>query len=283
MPRVFGRWFAATLVLTTLLLIVAGVVRAIDAPPRPDMLAWTLFSQGLTAACMLGLAAGAPWSGRVLASTLFTVHFGISHVASLIEAYFFDLIEGRIVTLLLAQNALICAFFAVFVARLSRPRRRTTAGLAPQPGTISGDLLDLPQPWRVANVAVLYTVVYLTAGVLVLPFVQPFYAGSIPPLAKVIPMQLFIRGPMFALLIALVLRMVRASRLMRALAAAGVLSVLGGIAPLIVPNPVLPDHVRLAHLVEVSTSNFVFGALAALLLSGPALARAVVSTDLSRA
>ena len=41
------------------------------------------------------------------------------------------------------------------------------------------------------------------------------------------------------------------------------LSVLGGVAPLLLPNAYLPDVVRLAHLAEVAVSNFVFGLLAA--------------------
>ena len=38
---------------------------------------------------------------------------------------------------------------------------------------------------------------------------------------------------------------------------------------LVVPNAVFPDAIRWAHFVEVVTSNFVFGAIAGWLMSGP--------------
>ncbi|HEX5426443.1 MAG TPA: hypothetical protein VFW94_23035, partial [Candidatus Acidoferrales bacterium] len=36
-------------------------------------------------------------------------------------------------------------------------------------------------------------------------------------------------------------------------------SILGGIAPLLLPNPFMPPNIRLAHGFEVGISNFVFG------------------------
>jgi hypothetical protein len=38
--------------------------------------------------------------------------------------------------------------------------------------------------------------------------------------------------------------------------------VIGGLAPLVVPNPLMPDAIRYAHMVEVVCSNLVFGGLA---------------------
>jgi hypothetical protein len=40
-------------------------------------------------------------------------------------------------------------------------------------------------------------------------------------------------------------------------------------APLLLPNPLMPPAVRMAHLLETSTSNFVFGWLVALILCWP--------------
>jgi hypothetical protein len=38
-------------------------------------------------------------------------------------------------------------------------------------------------------------------------------------------------------------------------------SILGGIAPLLLPNPLMPGPIRLAHGFEVGISDFIFGAL----------------------
>ena len=48
---------------------------------------------------------------------------------------------------------------------------------------------------------------------------------------------------------------------------------LGGVAPLLMPNPYLPDAVRWAHFVETSVSNLVFGALAGWILQGESSTR----------
>jgi hypothetical protein len=40
-----------------------------------------------------------------------------------------------------------------------------------------------------------------------------------------------------------------------------------GLAPLLVPNPLMPDAIRYAHMVEVVCSNLVFGGIAGWLLS----------------
>ena len=44
---------------------------------------------------------------------------------------------------------------------------------------------------------------------------------------------------------------------------------LGGVAPLLVPNPFLPDAVRWAHMIEIGASNAIFGWLIGWIHSGP--------------
>ena len=43
-------------------------------------------------------------------------------------------------------------------------------------------------------------------------------------------------------------------------------SVLGGIAPLIIPSDLMPVNIRWAHGIEVGISNFIFGMIAGRLL-----------------
>jgi hypothetical protein len=101
------------------------------------------------------------------------------------------------------------------------------------------------------------------------PFVRDFYeARPMPPMGAVVAWQIF-RGLVFCGIVTMIVRQVRAQRLGAAVVAGLALSVLGGIAPLIIPNPYLPDHVRYAHLPEVGVSNFLFGLLAGWLLSAP--------------
>jgi hypothetical protein len=56
-------------------------------------------------------------------------------------------------------------------------------------------------------------------------------------------------------------------RAQHAVAGSLLMCVIGGLAPLLVPNPLMPDAIRYAHMVEVVCSNLVFGGLAGWLLS----------------
>ena len=82
-------------------------------------------------------------------------------------------------------------------------------------------------------------------------------------------MQLLVRGPLLAAALTLLVRMLPGSRRLHAAAGAAAMSLFLGVIPLIVPNSILPDHVRWAHFVETVTSGFLFGAVAGWLMSAP--------------
>jgi hypothetical protein len=101
---------------------------------------------------------------------------------------------------------------------------------------------------------------------IIFPFVQDFYATQrIPSMSQVVSLQFFLRGPVFVLVCLTLLRMFRLPRLSGALAVGLAFTLLSGVAPLIVPNPFFPDSVRWAHFAEVTSSNFIFGAIVAFL------------------
>jgi len=115
-----------------------------------------------------------------------------------------------------------------------------------------------------------YVVAYFVAGMLIIPYVQSFYATrKLPGPLALLSMQV-VRGLVFTALVVLLVRTVRGSRRGVAALAGATLSIVGGISPLLLPNPYLPDAVRLVHLGEVGVSNFLFGLLAGWLLGSPA-------------
>ncbi len=123
---------------------------------------------------------------------------------------------------------------------------------------------------RLAACDLAYVIAYFTAGVLAFPFVQDFYAPQrIPSAASILQMQL-VRGLVFSLLVLMLVRDVQGSRRQTALLAGLTLAVLGGVHPLLGPNPYLPAQVRAVHLVEVVVSNFLFGSFAGWLLGSRA-------------
>jgi hypothetical protein len=109
---------------------------------------------------------------------------------------------------------------------------------------------------------------YTAAGLMAWPFLRSYYEGRpMPPLGTVLLLQI-VRGALLSLLAWLVARHEPAGRRPAALSAGLAFSLIGGVAPLLIPgNPYLPDPTRQAHLVEVGISNLLFGVVAALLLA----------------
>jgi hypothetical protein len=123
---------------------------------------------------------------------------------------------------------------------------------------------------RLPLVALSYIVLYLVAGSLILPFVRHFYMSSglvdIPPLGVILATQV-VRGLVYAVSLMPLLRRMEGRRRHAALLAGLALSVLGGIAPLLLPlDDILPPEVRAVHMLEIFCSNFLLGVIAAFLL-----------------
>ena len=109
--------------------------------------------------------------------------------------------------------------------------------------------------------------VYVAAGLCAWPFVRTFYVGRLMRDNRlVLAMQLF-RELVFTSIALVLGRFLALSRAALPWPLAWTFSLLGGIIPLMLPNPYMPDFIRLPHLIEVGVSNFLFGCLAAWLLA----------------
>jgi hypothetical protein len=129
--------------------------------------------------------------------------------------------------------------------------------------------------WKFAVSDLAYSLLYLTAGLIVFPYVKDFYATQhIPAMTTILALQMLLRGPMFIALCLLLVRMLGLPRFAGALAVGAVFTILSGVAPLLMPNAFFPDAVRWAHFCEVTSSNFVFGAIVGWLWGQPSQMRA---------
>jgi hypothetical protein len=120
---------------------------------------------------------------------------------------------------------------------------------------------------RLAACALAYVVFYFAFGAVAYPFVAEFYAGRALPHAGAIAALQVVRGLAFAAICLAWLREPWPRRGEAVLWTGVALSVLGGVAPLLLPNPYMPAAVRAVHLWEVGLSNLAFGCLAGWLLS----------------
>lgn len=262
--------------LATLVLFVLNVVvgvplagRLPKVPVDPLGLAGGLLLQAAVLA-FVAVRLPSPRSRRV--ALLFLVPFAMQAI-NLLEAYVFRIdVPREHFPALILHSLAVSALFALALDRI--------AGKPSDDAGAPAARSALDWTWRIAASDVLYVVVYFSAGMLVWPFVQHFYAQRpMPAVETIVQTQLF-RGLVFTGLVWLLARRLDGTRGMRALLAGVTLSIVGGVVPLLSPNPYMPDSIRLPHLVEVGVSNLLFGIAVALLLTpGTGRRRAAGSID----
>ncbi len=124
--------------------------------------------------------------------------------------------------------------------------------------------------WRIIFCMIAYVIIYFIAGALVYSYVKDFYAemAHVPAMQHILFMQL-LRGLVYVLVVIPIIRIAKTERLATAIMVGLLLSVLGGTAPLLFPNPYMPPYIRLVHGIEITISNFVFGIIIGTLLGVP--------------
>lgn len=207
----------------------------------------------LNLAVLILLAWASPARGWRLALALLALGWVVGQANGLIEAVFFSVMD-------LGKAAGIAGFILVIFAVL--------AGLAVLiawrwRGESAPPVRPRYTPLRLLGVVAGYELLYFGAGILVFSFVQHFYADKpLPSFGMVAGMQVA-RALIFAAAVWPWLRTgPRSAPLMLGIAFA----VLGGVAPMLPDNPYMPSDVRLAHGIETSVSNFLFGLLTGWLL-----------------
>ena len=114
-----------------------------------------------------------------------------------------------------------------------------------------------------APVVLAYELLYFGAGALVFPYVADFYATRrLPALGLVAGLQV-VRALLF---VAWIYPLLRLGPRRQPLLVALIFSIVGGIAPLIPDNPLMPSNIRFYHAIEVTISNFLFGLIVGWLL-----------------
>jgi hypothetical protein len=244
--------------------------------PEPGLLAALLALCVLISLAVTPTVLRARWAGWRLAVALAVLVYGEMTVLSQLETVvYLQHVTREFLTSIFVFGALFAATFAVAaVLILGRASGSSAAGgVAPESPGWPGWL------WRIAVVAVLHVATYYTAGYYLAwknPAVRQYYGGSDPgsfllQLKSIavgtpwmFPYQLA-QGVLWALLVVLLVRMLAGSRLQVAVIAAFFLGVIGP-CMLLLPNPVMPDTVRVTHLVETIVSRVVFGFVAVWLL-----------------
>jgi len=210
------------------------------------------------------------WAGWRLVVTVFFVYYGTATVMGQIESAVY--LRHRLPTGMLSNLFLMGAFTAaVFspLAILILGRRK------PEPPTEERNLrLVMPAgEWvlKIMATAVVYVVLYYTFGYFIAwknPAVREYYGGTDPgnffaqmsmvmqTTPWMIPFQVF-RGMLWTALALPVVRMMKGAWWEAGLGVA--LLFTAPLVQLLFPNPLMPETVRMTHIVEIAPYQFIFG------------------------
>ena len=209
------------------------------------------------------------WSGWKLVLTLTMVIFGVTTLMPQIETVVFvrSLPEGFVARLFVLGFVFSAIFAPLAVLILGKYRSEETsqAQLRLQLSVGQWSL-------RLALIALIYVVVYFTFGYFIAwrsPAVRAYYGGTDPGsfLLQIrsvlretpwLPALQILRGLLWAILAIPVIRMMKGQWWEAGLAVALLFGVVMN-TQLLLPNPLMPYEVRMMHLLETATSNFLFG------------------------
>jgi hypothetical protein len=276
------RVIALTIVLFISFAVAAGVVGLQDSSQSSEQAggaALTLFAVcALETVVMAYLILRSRWAGWKLIAAVFVVFYGVTTFMSQIEsAVFLTRLPSGMVPRLLLMGAVIGALFSPLAVLILGKRRLAAAD------TVSNSRLIMPGSewaWKLAVIALAYLVLYFTFGYYIAwrnPAVPAYYGGTDPgsffaqmgtvlrDTPWLVPFQIM-RAMLWVALALPVIRMLKGEWPETAIAIGLLFSVVMN-AQLLLPNPYMPEAVRMAHLVETASSNFIFGVLIGWLLT----------------
>lgn len=215
------------------------------------------------------------YRGWVLAVVMTAVFFGVNTLMPQVESWLFQassrmaahLPAEMIPRIVLAGLLHSCLWIPLAVWVLGRWKSDGTAGRDPRPW-LAASLMG----WKLPLAAAAYVFVYFLFGYYVawrIPAVRAYYGGTDPGTfweqfrgvlrdSLWLPLAQVVRGALWTVIGVTVLRSMRGSHIERALAVGALFGIVMT-AGLLLPNPYMPYAVRMAHLAETASSNFLFG------------------------
>jgi len=236
---------------------------------------WLFLSDLMVVFLLCLVAINNRYDSYKLIAIIFMIFFGVGSFNILIEAYIFNVTDQTETLQQILLNAFEMAIFSIFFIKfivkksdsqsISFERRKFGSWL-----------------WRIFSGNILYLFLYILAGMILylsMPRLNEFYGDKIPPMELIIKTQIFLRAFVFMAIAVLINRTVVLPKYQKAVLVGLIFSVIGGIAPLIVPSELMPQFVRIGHGFEVGISNFLYGFLLSLLLFQKSKTDLPISTE----
>ena len=274
------RLLAVTILYFSTFAVVSGALLA-NVSPQPES---EEAGAALLALLVISLINGAMWSyvilragwtGWKLILTIFLVFYGVTTLMPQIETAFFitSLPPGMLPRLFIAGAIIAAVFSPLSVLILGKARARSEL-TSEWPRMSAGSWVA-----RLSLIVVIYVVIYFTFGYFIAwksAAVRAYYGGHDPgsffgQVASVLRDRpsLFllqvVRALLWTAIAVPVIRMMKGNWWEAGFSVALLFAVTS--SQLLLPNPLMPYDVRMAHLLETSTSNFLFGWLVVLILT----------------
>ena len=273
------RLLAVTILYFSSFAVVSGALLANVSPqPAPEeagaaLLALFVISL-INAAVWTYVILRSGWTGWKLVLAIFFVFYGVTTLMPQIETAFFitSLPPGMLPRLFIAGAIIAAVFSPLSVLILGKARSRGMSGHT------WPSMSALVWVVKLSLIVVIYLVIYFTFGYFIAwksAAVRAYYGGHDPgsffaQIASVLREQpslvllQVVRALLWTAIAVPVIRMMKGKWWEAGLAVALLFAVTS--LQLLLPNPLMPYDVRMAHLLETSTSNFLFGWLVVLIL-----------------
>ena len=284
---ILGLKVIALAIILCLCFMVASFVSGVSTPPADvepapsdvgaSMFPLVVFSL-LVTAVFTYIILRSRWSGWKLVGAIFIAFYGLMTVITQMESvvYLTHILQPDMVQKLFLMGAVVAVLYSpLAVLILGRMRRELT----PQARNLRLVMSAGEWVWKLAVIAAAYVILYYTFGYFVAwknPAVQEYYGGTDPgnffaqmsgiwaSTPWMFPFQAF-RAMLWTAFTLPVIRMLKGGQWEVGMAVALLFAVWSSM--LLLPNPYMPEAVRMTHLVETLPSNFIFGWLVGWLLN----------------
>lgn len=276
------RFLAVTILYFGCFVVVSGALLS-TASEQPEPAEASAILLTLLVICLINAAVWtyvilrSRWRGWKLVLAVFFVFFGVATVMPQVETAYFvrGLPPGMLPRLFMAGLIIAAVFAPLAVLILGKAK-------SPADGTSAHLQLGMPAgKWiaKLSLIVVAYLFLYFTFGYFIAwrnEAVRTYYGGS-DPVSFIAHMTSLLRNEPLLFLLQVVrallwtalaipvIKMMKGKWWESGFAVALLFGVFMN-SLLLLPNPLMPAEVRMAHLLETATSNFIFGWLVVMIL-----------------